>query len=53
MSFLRWVTRYVRWYYVVGALLGLTVVAGLAWWLIEHDRDSSFRWGDETDLVEE
>ena len=51
MSFIRFITRYVRWYHIVGLLLGVTVMTGLLWWLIERDRASSFRYGDETDLV--
>ncbi len=51
MSFIRFITRYVKWYHIVGLLTGITILTGLIWWLIEHDRGSSFRYGDETDLV--
>jgi hypothetical protein len=52
MSLLRVITRYIRWYHVVGLLLSLTALTGIVWWLMEHERGSSFRFGDETDLVE-
>jgi len=52
MSLIRAVTRYVKWYHIVGLLLGVTVLTGLIWWLIERDRGASFRYNDETDLVE-
>ena len=53
MSFVRFVTRYVRWYHMISLLLGIAAITGMVWWFIERSRGSSFRWGDETDLVEE
>ena len=51
MSLIRFVTRYVRWYHVVGVLTGVTILTGLIWWMIERDRGAGFRYNDETDLV--
>ena len=52
MNFFRFIARYVRWYHVVGFMAALTAVLGVSWWLRERERGNSFRWADETDLVE-
>jgi len=52
MSLIRSVTRYIRWYHIVGLLTGVTILTGLIWWLVEHERGASFRYGDKTDLVD-
>ena len=49
---IRYVMRYIRWYHVVGLLLGFTVIIGVFWWLKEHERARILEYSDETDLVE-
>lgn len=52
MNILKLALKYLRWYHVVGMLLGVTFIIGLIWWLKEHDRASRLGWDDVTDLVE-
>jgi hypothetical protein len=52
MNILRLAMKYLRWYHVVGLLLGVTFIIGLVWWLKEHDRATRLGWDDVTDLVE-
>ena len=52
MSIIKLAMRYLRWYHVVGLLLGLTGLIGVYWWLREHDRANHLGWDDTTDLEE-
>ena len=53
MSIIKLAMRYLRWYHVVGLLLGVTAIVGIVWWLREHERANQLGFGDDTDLVEE
>ena len=52
MNMLKLAMRYVRWYHVVGLLLGVTAIVGVYWWLRERERTHGLEFGDQSDIVE-
>ncbi len=52
MNILSLLFRQIKWYHVVGLLLGFTAIIGVIWWLREQERTESLRFTDETDLIE-
>ncbi len=52
MNFLKLAMKYLRWYHVVGILLGGVFAVGLFWWLGERDRANRLGFDDVTDLVD-
>ena len=52
MSVIKYALRYLRWYHVVGLLLGVTAIIGVFWWVNERKRLHLLDFNDETDLIE-
>ncbi len=52
MSLVKYAVRYVRWYHIVGLLLGVTVLIGVFWWYKERERFRFLSHEEDTDLVE-